>query len=384
MRLPVRLPVRPRVRPRVALALGVTAAALVSSAAVTAHAGTGVIAHGHARAHAGAGAGGLVGSGPATAPAGGPASAVASASASASRSGSAAFGPGAEEEGADYAGPLRAALGKRPSCGDPAAPDFPITTRLRGGPDTYRAGGAAGEWSLELTNTTADSCRNIHPVIVLTDRARELAADQVEVKFDDGAGRWIGVRFHTTDEDEHIGVFDGGFPGFTVAADRTVTVKVRLAFASGTASAHAVVSAAVVQRRPDDGEWVGESNAYRFIIDGRDPGRDTGHEPDDPDHPEADADPGPDRSPAPERDSGTGDDDTPRAREHPPALAMTSRDPGPLLALGTTAGALILGGAALMTGARRHLRGPAGRRRQGAGRQGAGRQCAWRKGRRSR
>ncbi|OEJ59137.1 hypothetical protein BGM19_15225 [Streptomyces agglomeratus] len=276
------------------------------------------------------------------------------------------------EEGAGYAGPLSAAPGKRPSCGDPASSDFPITTRLRGGPDTYRAGGAAGEWSLELTNTTAHSCRNIHPVIVLTDRARELASDQVELEFDDGSGRWIDVRFHTTDEDEHIGVFDGGFPGFTVAAHSTVTVEVRLAFASGTAPAHAVVNAALVQRRSDDGEWVGESNDYRFTVAGRDPGHDTGHDPDDPDPPEADPDPDPDpnpnpdrdpdpdRSPGPDRDPGTGDDDTPDGREHPPALAMTSRDPGPLLALGTTAGALILGGAALMAGARRHLRGSAG------------------------
>ncbi|MFE9394524.1 hypothetical protein [Streptomyces flavidovirens] len=264
----------------------------------------------------------------------------------------------ADEDAAHLAEPFRVALDKRPSCGDPASSDFPLTTRLRGGPDTYRAGGAAGEWSLELTNTTDESCRNIHPVIVLMDSERELESRQMELEFQDGAGRWIDVPFHTTDEDEHIGVFDGGFPGFTVAADRTVTVKVRLAFDSDTAPARAVANAAVVQRQPDDGEWVGESNDYRFTVTGRDGDRDTGHDTD-PDA-ETDRHPDPDRSPAPQRDPApdiTLDDGTPRIREHPHTLAMTGRDPGPLLALGATSGALLLGGGALVAGSRR-LRAP--------------------------
>ncbi|WP_028811629.1 hypothetical protein [Streptomyces flavidovirens] len=292
-------------RLRIALALGVTAAALASSGAVAAH------------AHA-------------------------------------------DEGAAHFAEPFRAAPDERPSCGDPASSDFPITTRLRGGPDTYRAGGAAGEWSLELTNTTGKSCRNIHPVIVLMDRERELDSGQVELEFQDGAGRWIDVPFHTTDEDEHIGVFDGGFPGFTVAADRTVTVKVRLAFDSDTAPARAVANAAVVQRQRDDGEWVGESNDYRFTITGRGGDRDTGHDTDTDTDTDTDRDPDPDRSPAPEHDPApdiTLDDGTPRIREHPHALAMTGRDPGPLLALGATAGALLLAGGALVAGSRR-LRAP--------------------------
>ncbi|MGW0315477.1 hypothetical protein [Streptomyces flavidovirens] len=297
-------------RLRIALALGVTAVALASSGAVAAH---------------------------------------------------------ADEDAANFAEPFRAAPDKRPfraapdkrpSCGDPASSDFPLTTRLRGGPDTYRAGGAAGEWSLELTNTTGESCRNIHPVIVLMDRERELDSRQMELEFQDGAGRWIDVPFHTTDEDEHIGVFDGGFPGFTVAPDRTVTVKVRLAFDSDAAPARAVANAAVVQRQPDDGEWVGESNDYRFTVTGRDGDRDAGHDTDT--DVETDRDPDPDRSPAPEHEPApdiTLDDGTPRIREHPHALAMTGRDPGPLLALGATAGALLLGGGALVAGARR-LRAP--------------------------
>ncbi|MFE4057126.1 hypothetical protein ACFXP3_12635, partial [Streptomyces sp. NPDC059096] len=60
------------------------------------------------------------------------------------------------------------------TCGRVADPEFPITTELRGGPGAYRAGGAAGEWSLDLTNTTGAACRNLHPVVVLYDRDRAL------------------------------------------------------------------------------------------------------------------------------------------------------------------------------------------------------------------
>ncbi|MGW0562616.1 hypothetical protein ACWDZ4_18825 [Streptomyces sp. NPDC003016] len=258
-----------------------------------------------------------------------------------------------------------AALGtfadQQPSCGDPASPGFPLATRLRGGPGTYRAGGAAGEWRLELTNTTGRSCRNIHPVVVLTDKDRELDAGQVELEFNDGAGRWIGVPFDTTDEDEHIGVFDGGFPGFTVAAGRTVTVKVRLAFDSGTAPTEAVANAAVVQRQPGDGEWVGESNDYRFAVVGAkadadtdaDVDTDAGSDPDaetgSPVAPEPD-DPADDPTDAPDGHR-LGDDPGGGLRE-PPTLARTGQDHLP--ALGAVAGAFVLGGAALVAVARRH------------------------------
>ncbi|MGW7055626.1 hypothetical protein [Streptomyces sp. NPDC054887] len=271
--------------------------------------------------------------------------------------------PRADDESAEYAEPLRVAPDLRLTCGDADSPEFPITTRLRGGPDTYRAGGAAGEWSLELTNTTRGTCRNIHPVVVLMDGDRELASEQVELRFRDSSGRWIDVPFETTDEDEHIGVFDGGFPGFTIAADRTVTVKVRLAFDAGAAPARALLNAAVVQRQPADGEWVGASNDYRFTVASRDPDREaeaeTEPEPD-PGRSRApgrvpDASPEPDATPGP----GTGDDGTPLVREHPHSLAMTGRGPGPLLALGATAGALLLAGVALMTAARRRYGSPA-------------------------
>ncbi|MFD5100539.1 hypothetical protein [Streptomyces albidochromogenes] len=266
----------------------------------------------------------------------------------------------ADEGPAEYSEPLRAAAPRlRPTCGDPASPDFPITTRLRGGPDSYRAGGAAAQWSLELTNTTDRSCRNIHPVVVLMDGRRQLEPDQVELAFEDSAGRWTDVPVETTDEDEHIGVFDGGVPGFTVGAGRTVTVKVRLGFAAGAAPGRAVVNAAVVQRQPADGEWVGASKDYRFTITGREPDAD-------PDR-EAEAAPDPGRSRDPGRDPESdatpgpriGDDGTPRVRERPYSLAMTGRAPGPLLALGATAGALLLGGGVLVAVSRRRYATPA-------------------------
>ncbi|MFE3737420.1 hypothetical protein ACFXPP_03400, partial [Streptomyces sp. NPDC059134] len=65
------------------------------------------------------------------------------------------------------------------TCGRVADPEFPITTELRGGPGAYRAGGAAGEWSLDLTNTTGAACRNLHPVVVLYDRDRALDVGQM-------------------------------------------------------------------------------------------------------------------------------------------------------------------------------------------------------------
>ncbi|WP_344497673.1 hypothetical protein [Streptomyces enissocaesilis] len=274
---------------------------------------------------------------------------------------SAAVTARADDGSSDGVAALGAFADQQPSCGDPASPDFPLTTRLRGGPDTYRAGGAAGEWRLELTNATDRSCRSIHPVVVLTDKDRELDAGQVELEFDDGAGRWIGVPFETTDEDEHIGVFDGGFPGFTVAAGRTVTVKVRLAFDSGTVPTEAVANAAVVQRQPDDGEWVGESNDYRFAVVGAktDTGTGTDTHADVDTHADSDPDAETGSPVAPEPDAPTGSPDghrpgdDPRSGLHePPALARTGQDHLPVL--GALAGAFVLGGAALVAVARRH------------------------------
>ncbi len=171
----------------------------------------------------------------------------------------------------------------RPTCTTPpedtpdATPDtdtntdgFPVRTRIHGGPASYDAGGGYRTWSLDLTNTTTRTCRNIHPVIVLVDGKRTLRAAQPRLEFYEGT-RPYPVSFERTDADELVGVLDHqGFPGFTVPPGHTVTVRLRLAVTSGAAVPNDVVAnAAVVQRRGNDGEWVGESNDYRFrIVDG--------------------------------------------------------------------------------------------------------------------
>ncbi|MEU9980122.1 hypothetical protein [Streptomyces sp. NPDC050856] len=162
---------------------------------------------------------------------------------------------------------FEAALPERePTCGDPAARAFPLRTGIHGGPPLYRPGGGFQSWNVELTNTTAQPCRNIHPVIVLTDRDQDLAPPQVQLEFRaEGAGH-RPVAVETTEEKELVGVLDDGFPGFTVPARATVTVPVRLAFTSDTRPDDVIVKAAVVQRRGDDGDWVGESAGYRFTV----------------------------------------------------------------------------------------------------------------------
>ncbi|MBT2395533.1 hypothetical protein [Streptomyces sp. ISL-100] len=267
---------------------------------------------------------------------------------------------------------------QEPSCGDPDSADFPIRTRLRGGPGTYEAGGGFRNWYLELTNATGESCHNIHPVIVMvTDgRDREPTSDKAEDRarfefYDDGAERWRSVPFEKTDADEYIGVFGHGFTGFTVAAGKTVTVKVRLAFAAGARPGDVVANAAVVQRHGDDGEWVGESNDYRFAVTGRsadhdrdpdsDPSRDAERDPERDADPDVSSSPDAELDPAP--DPGDDDDRTPPIAKLPDRLAMTGRTPASLLTLGATAGALLLAGGALMVGSRR-LRAAATRRRQ--------------------
>ncbi|MFE5819271.1 hypothetical protein ACFQ6S_38400 [Streptomyces sp. NPDC056479] len=161
-----------------------------------------------------------------------------------------------------------------PSCatGDGA---FPLTTRLHGGPASYTAGGGFGTWYLDLTNTTGRTCTGIHPVVVLIDGKRALKPSQPRLEFygtqdgtQDGAQegtRPRPVRFETTDEDELVGAFDG-FAGFTVGPRKTLTVKVRLALTSDAAANDVTANAAVVQRHEGDGDWVGQSNDYRFKI----------------------------------------------------------------------------------------------------------------------
>ncbi|MEU8625908.1 hypothetical protein [Streptomyces sp. NPDC048669] len=192
--------------------------------------------------------------------------------------------------------PVAVTADQQPACGDPEAAEFPIDTRIHGGPDTYASGGGYGTWFLDLTNTTSRSCGSIHPVLVLTDADRRLTSDQIQLKFSERAHPDVEhrVTWETTDRDEHIGVFGGvggdAFGGFTVPAGHTVTVQVRLAFTSDTSPGRITANAAIVQRKhpaggtgdsggngsgtsdsgtaPEgsDGEWVGESGDYPFTV----------------------------------------------------------------------------------------------------------------------
>ncbi|WP_427167083.1 hypothetical protein ACQF4J_28125 [Streptomyces sp. C1-1] len=150
-----------------------------------------------------------------------------------------------------------------PTCA--GGPDFPLTTRIHDAPDTYEAGGGYGTWYLDLTNTTTRTCAAVHPVVVLVDDDRTLKPSQARLEFYDGA-RSHPVRFRTTDEEELVGAFDDGFPGFTVGPRRTVTVKVRLALAPDAVADEVTANAALVQRHDDDGDWIGQSNDYRFRV----------------------------------------------------------------------------------------------------------------------
>ncbi|MFD3841623.1 hypothetical protein ACFWWC_36020 [Streptomyces sp. NPDC058642] len=149
-----------------------------------------------------------------------------------------------------------------PTCATPDARTFPLSTRIHGGPDAYEIGGGYGTWYLDLTNTTDRTCENIHPVVVLVDKKHALEPDQPQLEFYEGK-RPRPVRFETTDEDELVGVFR---QGLTVAPGKTRTVKVRLALTSDAVPNEVTAHAAVVQRREDDGDWVGQSNDYRFAV----------------------------------------------------------------------------------------------------------------------
>ncbi|MEU5190827.1 hypothetical protein AB0G83_27300 [Streptomyces klenkii] len=247
----------------------------------------------------------------------------------------------------------------RPRCAAPATPDFPIAAKLSGGPESYERGAAPRAWRLELRNDSGAECRAVHPVAVLADRGRALEPGDIRLDFyDAGADRWRPVRFERTDEAENVGVFDGtapsstpsgtaprgtpngtapgaagradrsaraaaapGFGGFSVPAHGSVPVRVRLAFAKGAPEGPVTANITAVQRRGDDGEWVGESNDYTFGI-GKAPAR----------------------AGAPAK---RGADDGEQ-----PLLADTGSQ-RPLLAIAAAAGALLLAGASLIVGARR-------------------------------
>ncbi|SEQ32888.1 hypothetical protein SAMN04487983_1004164 [Streptomyces sp. yr375] len=198
-----------------------------------------------------------------------------------------------------------------PSCAGPDAGDFPLTTRLRGGPDSYRAGGGFGTWYLDLTNTTRRTCDGVHPVVVLVDARRALKPSQPHLEFY-ADGRPHPVRFEATDDAELVGAFTDenadvqadeaaeadDFPGFTVGPGRTVTVKLRLALGSDAVRNTVTANAAVVQRHGDDGDWIGQSNDYRFTVESDA-------------NPDATPDPDPDLDPDPDGDAATAPTSTP-------------------------------------------------------------------------
>lgn len=164
------------------------------------------------------------------------------------------------------------------TCGDGKSAQFPIGARIRGGPAVYRTGADAQTWYLDLTNTTATQCTAIHPVVVFTDEARALRPAHFRMEFEaTGApGGTFPVSLEHTDRDEIIAIFDGGdaFSGFTVGPGGSLTVTVRLAFAPDAPHGEAVADAALVQRKGDDGDWVGEVGGYRFDVQG--PGAESG------------------------------------------------------------------------------------------------------------
>uniref|UniRef100_UPI001C272571 hypothetical protein n=1 Tax=Streptomyces buecherae TaxID=2763006 RepID=UPI001C272571 len=173
-----------------------------------------------------------------------------------------------------------------PECGDASDADFPIGTTLHAGPGTYRAGDGWRHWRLDLRNTTRVACAAIHPVALFADQGHALRPGHLRVEFRDpyapGGQRWRPVRFEATDQDENVGVFDGGsrrvadggsrrevprFKGFTVPAGETLTVRVRVRFAADAPTGPASAAVTAMQRQHQDGDWVGQSGTYRFTIE---------------------------------------------------------------------------------------------------------------------
>ncbi|RFU84650.1 hypothetical protein DY218_21635, partial [Streptomyces triticagri] len=221
---------------------------------------------------------------------------------------------------------------------------FPVRARILDGPDRYRPGDAPAKWRIELANTTDRPCARIHPVVVLVDRARTLTADDVRLEFRDPEGKWLPVQIEHTDRDENVGVLEDGsapgegFPGFVVAPRDTLPVELRLSFAAGARPdprADAVAAkVALVQRRDDDGDWVGESGAYTFALDrpargqASPPGRDPQASPRETANPDASGrrpgtDPEPDTETSPGSGRAPGTGDAPTTGEAP-----TTDDPG--------------------------------------------------------
>ncbi|MFF9173770.1 hypothetical protein [Streptomyces sp. NPDC014793] len=210
---------------------------------------------------------------------------------------------------------------------------FPLATRIHGGPGAYEAGGGFGTWYLDLTNSTGRTCTDLHPVVVLVDDKRALKPSQPKLEFYDGT-RALPVAFESTDAQELVGVLDAeGFDGFTVPPGRTVTVKLRLSLTSDAVSDQVTANAAVVQRRGDDGDWVGESNAYRFSVAGGPDGRQQDEEQQEgngtPTPGDGDASAGPDSSASPGGTASPDGSASPEAAATPVSSTDTGTEPRP-------------------------------------------------------
>ncbi|WKX70563.1 hypothetical protein [Streptomyces sp. XD-27] len=248
-------------------------------------------------------------------------------------------------------------------CGDRDGTEFPLRAELRDGPAEFPRGGYWRAWHLELRNTTRAACRAIHPVVVLADEHRALRPEHISFEFYDvEASRWRAVRFESTDEDENVGVFEGdGFPGFAVPPGRTVTVTLRSRFTRTAPIGEVTANVTTVQRRGDDGDWVGQSRDYTFGVTegpGTEQRKERGEESESAD---ADAGTGAAKDKVPEAPT---DPRPPAATPggdplagSPPALADTGRPDrrgrDALLPLAALSAACLLAGTALVTAARR-------------------------------
>ncbi|MEU5105629.1 hypothetical protein AB0H07_25680 [Streptomyces sp. NPDC021354] len=265
-----------------------------------------------------------------------------------------------------------------PFCGRRGSADFPIDARLYGGPARYARGGGWRAWHLELSNTTGAECRAIHPIAILVDRGHALRPRHIRMEFldPDEGGRWRPVTFEITDEDENIGVFDVPFQGFTVPAHGSVKVAVRSRFTGAAPTGPVTANVITMQRRADDGDWVGQSDDYDFSVEGARDARGAGAEETGEtgeregartgaprtDGPPADREPGADQRTGAdgrtvgtreEASGGTGPRGEGSSRDHlPPELAATGRG-AVLLGLAVVSGALVLTGTALVVKARR-------------------------------
>ncbi|MBC2877784.1 MULTISPECIES: LAETG motif-containing sortase-dependent surface protein [Streptomyces] len=250
----------------------------------------------------------------------------------------ASVAPAASAPPSTPVGPAAEHRGDRPGCGDAGRTEFPIASRLTGGPDVYERGAPAPAWELELRNVTGQECRDVHPVAVLADAKRALRPEHIHLEFYDKEGaRWRPVRFERTEEAENVGVFDGGssgFHGFSVPARRTVVVPLRLGFTDAAPDGPVTANVTAVQRRGADGAWVGESGDYTFTV---------APAPTAPAPTPARPGPTPHAVPAPGRDPG------------PPVLAATGGSHAvPVLA--AVACVCLAGGAGLLLWARRMRR----------------------------